>query len=84
VEKRDLYPALCGKIREKFRTQEAFACAIGMAPSTLSRKLYGKSQWTFLEVERACRVLDISMEDAPMYFNQIFLHKELQGCNIFA
>lgn len=84
MEKRDLYPALCGKIREKFRTQEAFARAIGMNPSTLSGKLSGRSQWTFFEVERACRALDIHMADAPVYFNQIFLQKELQGCNTYA
>lgn len=80
MEKRDLYPELCGKIREKYRTQEAFARVIGMNPSTLSSKLSGRSQWTFIEVARVCAALDISMADAPGYFN-IFLHKVLQGCN---
>lgn len=73
MEKRDLYPALCGKIREMYRTQGAFAKAIGMNPSTLSGKLSGRSQWSYIEVERACRALKISMADAPDYFN-IFLH----------
>ena len=82
MEKRDIYPELCGKIREKFRTQGAFAREIGMNPSTLSAKLAGKSQWSFDEVADTCYVLDIPLEEAPLYFNHIFLHKALQGCNI--
>lgn len=81
MRKLDLYPELCGKIREKFRTQGAFAKAIGMNQSTLSSKLAGKSQWSFNEVANVCYALEISMEEAPQYFHQIFLRKELQGCN---
>ena len=81
MRKRDLYPELCGKIREKYRTQGAFAEAINMNPSTLSSKLSGRSQWSFEEVARACYVLGIHMADAPIYFHSIFLFKELQGCN---
>lgn len=80
MERSYLYPELCGKIREKYRTQGAFARAIGMNPSTLSSKLSGRSQWTFLEVAKVCEALGIHMADAPQYFN-IFLHKVLQGCN---
>ncbi len=81
MNKRDLYPELCGKIREKFRTQGAFARAIGLNPSTLSAKLAGRSQWSFAEVANACKVLKIPMQDAPLYFNHIFLQRELQDCN---
>lgn len=84
MEKRDVYPELCGKIREKYRTQRNFARAIGMNPTTLSSKLAGKTQWSFIEVANACRALEIPMADAPRYFNQIFLHRELQGCNEYA
>ena len=66
--KRYLYPSLCGKIREKCRTQGNLACAIGMNPSTLSAKLSGKTQWSFVDVESICRVLDIPMADAPIFF----------------
>ncbi len=69
MEKRDLYPELCGKIRAKYRTQGAFARAIGMNHSTLSSKLSGRTQWSYVEVERVCRELEISMADAPRYFN---------------
>ena len=64
----DLYPALCGKIREKYRTQGSLARAVGMSPSTLSGKLAGKTQWSFIDVEKICRVLDIPMADAPIFF----------------
>ena len=66
--KQDLFPELCGKIREKFRTQRAFATEIGMNPTTLSKKLAGESQWTFDEVARACYALGIPMADAPNFF----------------
>jgi transcriptional regulator with XRE-family HTH domain len=66
--KRDLYPALCGKIREKFRTQGNLARAVGMSPSTLSAKLAGKTQWSFADVEKISRILEIPMADAPIFF----------------
>ena len=66
--KRDLYPELCGKIREKYRTQGALAQVIGMSQSTLSAKLSGKTQWSFLDVERICHALNIPMADAPNFF----------------
>lgn len=66
--KSDLYPALCGKIREKFRTQGNLAKAIGMSPSTLSAKLAGKTQWSFSDVEKISYLLEIPMADAPIFF----------------
>lgn len=66
--KLDLFPLLCGRIREKYRTQRNFALAIGMNPSTLSAKLAGKSQWSFIEVATICRALDIPMAEADNFF----------------
>ena len=66
--KSDLYPVLCGKIREKFRTQGNLAKAIGMSPSALSAKLAGKTQWSFSDVEKICYLLEIPMADAPIFF----------------
>lgn len=71
MDRVDMYPELCGKIREKFRTQRAFALEIGMNPTTLSQKLSGKSQWSFDEVARACYALGIPMADAPNFFTPI-------------
>lgn len=68
MERLDIYPELCGEIRKKYRTQRALARAIGMNPSTLSGKLAGKTQWSYLDVEKICRVLDIPMADAPNFF----------------
>ena len=68
MEKRDLYPELCGKIRASFRTQGGLARAIGMHPSTLSSKLAGRTQWSYMDVEKICRVLGIPMADAPNFF----------------
>lgn len=62
------YDKLSGKIREKFRTQEAFAKAMDRAPSTISQKLNNQRDWTRAEIERACALLDISLEDAAAYF----------------
>ena len=69
MERLDLYPELCGKIREKYRTQGAFARAIGMNPSTLSSKLAGKTQWSYIDVATICQALDIPMADSPNFFN---------------
>lgn len=66
--KLDLYPELCGKIREKYRTQGNLARVIGMNPSTLSAKLAGKTQWSFLDVAKICEALDIPMAESPNFF----------------
>jgi len=62
------YAPLCNAIRQKFRTQRAFAEAIGVNPSTLSSKLNGKASWTFGEVAKSCEVLGIPLAEAPDYF----------------
>lgn len=71
MDKLDLYPELCGKIREKYRTQGAFARSIGMNHSTLSKKLAGKTQWSYMDVERICQALNIPMAEAPNFFTPI-------------
>lgn len=62
------YNKLRGRIREIYVTQAAFAEAIGMANTTLSAKLNGKTDWTRAEIELACRLLCISAEKIPSYF----------------
>ena len=66
--KQDMFPELCGEIRKKYRTQGAFARAIGMNPSTLSGKLAGKSQWSYIDVATICCALNIPMADSPNFF----------------
>lgn len=62
------YAALRGKIRAEFGTQEAFAKAMEMSPTTLSAKLNGKTDWTRQEIEDACRLLDILVDEIHEYF----------------
>lgn len=62
------YAKLRGAIREKFRTQGAFARAIGMHPTTLSQKLAGRVDWTREEIKKACQLLGIPAEQLYAYF----------------
>lgn len=62
------YAKLRGKIREKFATQEDFAEAMGIDRSTLSLKLNSKSEWSRIEIEKACILLGIQIEEVYAYF----------------
>lgn len=66
--KQGKYDELRGRIRAKFRTQEAFAKALGINPTTLSIKLCGKRDWKREEVERAQKLLDIPPGEVSIYF----------------
>ena len=62
------YAKLRGKIREVYGVQEAFAAGMDMNKSTLSQKLNGKSEWTRAEIETACLLLSIPVDEVPAYF----------------
>ena len=62
------YAKLRGRIREKFGKQEYFAEAMGMDPSSLSKKLNNKTEWTRIEIEKACVLLEIPLAEAHLYF----------------
>lgn len=62
------YAKLRGAIREKFRTQGAFARAMRMHQTTLSKKLSGVVDWTRQEIETACKLLGIPTEQIHEYF----------------
>lgn len=62
------YSKLRGKIKEVFGRQDDFAVEMGMDRSTLSLKLNGKSDWTRLEIEKACLLLGIPVEEVHAYF----------------
>lgn len=68
MEQQEQYAELRGAIRAKYRTQEEFARAVGMNPSTLSLKLNGNTQWTRDEIVTACNKLEIPLADAAKYF----------------
>lgn len=62
------YSKLKGKIKEFFDTNEAFAKAMEMNSASLSAKLNNKSPWKREEIEKACELLRISIEDVYLYF----------------
>lgn len=61
-----------GKLREliriKFKTMDAFAKAMGMSRSAISRKLNGITAWTHSEIEKACVLLGVPMSQVGEYF----------------
>lgn len=61
-----------GKLRERikavFGTIGAFSNAMGKDRSTISNKLNGLSPWTQTEIESACKLLNIAIEEVGEYF----------------
>lgn len=61
-----------GKLREKiknvFGTIGSFATAMGKDRSTISNKLNGLAAWGQDEIEKACMLLGISMDEVTDYF----------------
>ena len=62
------YAKLRGKIREMFGRNEAFAEAMEMDASSLSAKLNNRSPWKREEIEKACLLLEIPIEEVYLYF----------------
>ena len=62
------YSKLRGKIREVFKRNEDFSKAMGMNSASLSAKLNSKSPWTRDEIEKACELLRIPVEEVYLYF----------------
>lgn len=62
------YAKLRGRIREVFGTNAAFSNALEMDLSTLSAKLNNKSPWKREEIEVACELLEIPIEEVFLYF----------------
>lgn len=61
-----------GKLRERikavFGTIGAFADAMGKDRSSISGKLNGVTPWTSADIENACKLLDIAIEEVSEYF----------------
>lgn len=62
------YARLRGKIREVYGAESAFADALGMSRSTLSKKLNGKNDWSRSEIEKCSELLNIPVADVYAYF----------------
>lgn len=62
------YAELRGLIVARFHTILAFAKAMELSPSTISAKLNGRTEWTAVEIVRACELLGVPLENAYIYF----------------
>ena len=62
------YSRLRGRIRMYFRTQAAFAKAVDISESSLSKKLNGRSEWDAGEMRSICQVLEIPEDELHLYF----------------
>jgi hypothetical protein len=62
------YSELRGKIKAKYGNQEAFAYAMDFNASTLSQKLNNRADWSRIEIYKACKLLNIPLQDVPLYF----------------
>ena len=59
---------LAGRITEKFGTQKAFAEALGMEQSTLSRLLTDGKDWRGSKLIKAIKLLEIPEQEIEAYF----------------
>lgn len=62
------YGKLREKIKAKFGTIGVFAEKMGRDRSSISNKLNGLTPWTQYDIEDACKLLEIAMEDVSEYF----------------
>ena len=62
------YSKLRGRIRERYKSQAAFAEALGKSVCTVNLKLNGKVDWSAPEIRTACELLDIPPAEIPRYF----------------
>ena len=62
------FGALRERIKLIYGTQQEFADAMGVDYSTLNKKLNSKADWTSTEIEKACALLGITMNEVQQYF----------------
>lgn len=59
--------ALRGKIREVYRSEDAFADAFGMTRQNLQLKLKGQVGWSLDDVKKAAELLGIENDQSEIY-----------------
>ena len=62
------YRKLAGKIKEVCGTQDNFAKMLGIGRVSLSKRLNNKQDFTALEINRSCVILNIPLSEIPEYF----------------
>lgn len=68
------YSKLRGLIREKLKTEGAFAVAIGRSHNFVSQVFKGETYFSQTDIENAVRVLDIEPCDIGLYFFTKVVH----------
>ena len=62
------FSKLRGRIVEKFGKQEDFAKAAGISYVSLSKRLNNHWEFSAREILRMSNILEINLEDIPLYF----------------
>lgn len=62
------YNKLLGRIVEKCGTQAEFSRQMHLSERSISLKLNGVRCWKQSEIASACKVLDIPVQEIPIYF----------------
>lgn len=62
------YHKLKVKIMDVYKTQAAFAEAMGMSLTALNQRLNGAVEWKTPEIAKACELLGIELSEAWEYF----------------
>ena len=80
------YSKLRGLIREKMKTEGAFAQALGRSHNFVSLVFNGETFFTHGDIVKACELLDIAPEDIGLYFftpkvHDAELDKEVNECS---
>lgn len=62
------YSKLRERIAGRYKRKKDFALEAGLTPVVLSQRLNGVRQWKQDEIVNVCKILDIPLEDAHIYF----------------
>lgn len=69
------YAKLRQKIKERFKTQEAFAKALGISRTSLNLKLNNAAEFSQNEIVKAVDLLDLKSTDVDGYFFAVEVQK---------
>lgn len=75
------FDKLTGLIVEKFKTKKNFSKSINLSERSVYLKLQGKVEFKPSEIDKACELLDIKIEDIPIYFFDKKVQKNKQKKN---
>ena len=74
------YSKLRGRIREIMGSEVKFAEAMSLSSNSISLRFSGKVRWTNDDIVTACKILDIPLNDIPVYFFAEKVEKFIPEC----